>query len=321
MGRNSPSPCTVPSTMACAVVIALLASRLRPSGRASRCNHGCVCLRERERGPRGRGPRLRAGQRLHLRGRRLRDAAHLRGPALPPRPPPRAPAGLGGAPFDDEVFARRLDELLARAGNEESYIRIILTRGEGDISYRFDRVKGPTLVMVVKPFEAPPERDYAEGIPVVIASVRRNHPRALDPAIKSNNLLNNILAVREGQARGAAETILLNDLGEVAEGASSNVFVVKDGRAATPPLTAGILSGITRRVVLDLCRELGVPAREETLRVADLFAADEVFITSTTKEAAPVRTIDGKPVASGRPGPVHRRILQAYREYAPRHAR
>ena len=124
--------------------------------------------------------------------------------------------------------------------------------------------------------------------------------------------------MREGQARGAAETILLNDLGEVAEGASSNVFVVKDGRAATPPLTAGILSGITRRVVLDLCRELGVPAREETLRVADLFAADEVFITSTTKEAAPVRTIDGKPVAPGRPGPVHRRILQAYREYALR---
>jgi branched-chain amino acid aminotransferase len=225
------------------------------------------------------------------------------------------------APFGDEVFARRLDELLARAGNEESYIRIILTRGEGDISYRFDRVKGPTLVMVVKPFQAPPERDYAEGIPVVIASVRRNHPRALDPAIKSNNLLNNILAVREGQAQGAAEAILLNDLGEVAEGASSNVFVVKRGRVSTPPLEAGILSGITRRLVLDLCRELGVPAREETLLVADLFAADEVFITSTTKEAAPVRTIDGKPVASGRPGPVHRRILQAYREYVPRHAR
>jgi branched-chain amino acid aminotransferase len=231
-------------------------------------------------------------------------------------------ARLGfAAPFGDEVFARRLDELLARAGNEESYIRVILTRGEGDISYRFDRVKGPTLVMVVKPFEPPPERDYVEGIPVVIASVRRNHPRALDPAIKSNNLLNNILAVREGQAQGAAEAILLNDLGEVAEGASSNVFVVKSGRAATPPLEAGILSGITRRLILDLCRELGVPAREETLLVADLFAADEVFITSTTKEAEPVRTIDGKPVASGRPGPVHRRILQAYREYARRHAR
>jgi branched-chain amino acid aminotransferase len=228
-------------------------------------------------------------------------------------------ARLGfAAPFDDEVFARRLDELLTRAGNEESYIRIILTRGEGDISYRFDRVKGPTLVMVVKPFEAPPERDYAEGIPVVIASVRRNHPRALDPAIKSNNLLNNILAVREGQAQGAAETILLNDLGEVAEGASSNVFVVKGGKVSTPPLAAGILSGITRRLVLDLCREIAVPAGEETLLVADLFAADEVFITSTTKEAAPVRTVDGKPVASGRPGPVHRRILQAYREYALR---
>jgi len=224
---------------------------------------------------------------------------------------------LGFAPpFGDDVFARRLDELLARAGNDESYIRIILSRGEGDISYRFDRVKGPTLVMVVKPFEPPPERDYVEGIPVVIASVRRNHPRALDPAIKSNNLLNNILAVREGQSRGATETILLNDGGEVAEGASSNVFVVKGGRVSTPPLAAGILSGITRRLVLDLCRDAGIPAGEETLRVADLLAADEVFITSTTKEAAPVTRIDGKPVGSGKPGPVHRRILQAYREYA-----
>jgi len=228
-------------------------------------------------------------------------------------------ARLGfAAPSGDEVFARRLDELLARAGNEESYIRIILTRGEGDISYRFDRVTGPTLVMVVKPFEPPPARDYAEGIAIVIASVRRNHPRALDPAIKSNNLLNNILAVREGQGRGAAEAILLNDLGEVAEGASSNVFVVKAGRVSTPPLDAGILSGITRRIVLDLCRELGIPAREETLIAADLFAADEVFITSTTKEAAPVRTVDGKLVGAGGPGPVHQRILQAYRDYALR---
>lgn len=231
-------------------------------------------------------------------------------------------ARLGFSPaFGDDVFAKRLDELLARAGNEESYIRVILTRGEGDISYRFDRVKGPTLVMVVKPFEPPPERDYVEGIPVVIASVRRNHPRALDPAIKSNNLLNNILAVREGQARGAVETILLNDAGEVAEGASSNLFVVKRGQALTPPLAAGILPGITRHLVLDLCREVGVPAREETLRVPDLLAADEMFITSTTKEAAPVRTIDGKPVGSGKPGPVHKRILQAYREYTRGHAR
>jgi len=233
----------------------------------------------------------------------------------------RASAGRLGieAPAGDELFARRLDDLLARAGNDESYIRIILTRGEGDISYRFDRVKGPTLVMVVKPFEPPPARDYAEGIPIVIASVRRNHPRALDPAIKSNNLLNNILAVREGQARGAAEAILLNDMGEVAEGASSNIFVVKGGAVSTPPLGAGILPGITRRLVLDLCRELGIPAGEEPLVAADLFAADEVFITSTTKEAAPVRTIDGKPVGDGRPGPVHERILQAYREYARRH--
>jgi len=225
------------------------------------------------------------------------------------------------APFTDEAFARQLDELLARAGNDESYIRLILSRGEGDISYRFDRVKGPTVVMVVKPFEPPPARDYAEGVALVIASVRRNHPRALDPAIKSCNLLNNILAVREAQGQGAVEAVLLNDAGEVAEGASSNVFVAKAGRVSTPPLAAGILAGITRRLVLDLCRELAIPAREETLRAADLLGADEVFITSTTREAAPARTIDGMPIGAGKPGPVHQRILQAYREYARRHAR
>jgi branched-chain amino acid aminotransferase len=219
----------------------------------------------------------------------------------------------------DDVLRTRLHEVLERAANAESYIRLIVSRGVGDISYHFDRVRGPTLVMVVKPFEPLREEDYTRGIDVALVSVRRNAKDALDPAIKSCNLLNNVLAVREAQSRGAIEGLMLNAAGEVAEGASSNVFVVRDGVVRTPPLDAGILAGITRQVALELCRDLGIPAREERLSTADLFAADEVFITSTLKETAPVGAVDGRRIGDGMPGPVTLRLLRAFREYAPLH--
>ena len=219
----------------------------------------------------------------------------------------------------DDVLRTRLHEVLERAANAESYIRLIVSRGVGDISYHFDRVRGPTLVMVVKPFEPLREEDYTRGIDVALVSVRRNAKDALDPAIKSCNLLNNVLAVREAQSRGAIEGLMLNAAGEVAEGASSNVFVVRDGVVRTPPLDAGILAGITRQVALELCRDLGIPAREERLSTADLFAADEVFITSTLKETAPVSAVDDRRIGDGRPGPVTLRLLRAFREYAPLH--
>ena len=220
----------------------------------------------------------------------------------------------------DGALTRDLDALLARAANPESYIRIIVTRGRGDISYHFDRVQGPTVVMVVKPLAPFPPAHHTDGVPVILSSVRRNHPRALDPAIKSCNLVNNILAVQEAQAKGAFEPIMLNETGEIAETASANVFLVKDGALLTPPLDAGILPGITRLVVLELARGLALPTREEPVAVKDLLAADEVFITSTLKEVLPVATIDGRPVGDGHPGPVTRRLLEAIRDYAPRNS-
>jgi branched-chain amino acid aminotransferase len=234
----------------------------------------------------------------------------------------RASAGrLGIAiPLPDDQLAGWLDELLARGANPESYIRFIVSRGVGDISYRFERVQGPTVVMVVKPYEPLPDACFSEGIAVVISGVRRNSPQALDPAIKSCNLLNNYLAVREAQAKGAMEALMLNEQGELAEGASSNVFVVKDGTVVTPPLSAGILAGITREVILGLARPLGIPMREWTLRVPDLLDADEAFVTSTLKEAAPIRLVGDRPIGTGRPGPITLRILAAFREYAPRHS-
>ena len=234
---------------------------------------------------------------------RLRDSAERLGVAVP----------LG-----DGDFGQRIDAVLARAGNEESYIRLIVSRGVGDISYHFDRVQGPTVVVAVKPLELLPERAYAHGVEAIVSSVRRNHRQALDPAMKSGNLINNILAVREAQTRGALEPIMLNQEGDVAEGASSNVFLVRQGGLLTPPLEAGILPGVTRGLVLEQARELGMRAREETIRAEDLFSADEVFVTSTLKEICPVRAIDGRPVGPVQPGPVTLRLLKIYRDHAHR---
>ncbi len=220
-------------------------------------------------------------------------------------------------PVDEAEFRRRLDELLARAGNHESFVRLIVTRGVGDCSYRFERVQGPTVVIFVRPHEAPPESTYTQGVDVALSSLRRNAPEALDPAIKSINLLNNVLAVREAQARGAVEALLLNQRGELAEGASSNVFVVRAGRVVTPPLSAGILAGITRDMVIEVAPAAGHPVHEETLALDDLRGADEAFLTSSLKEVAPIRRLDGMEIGDGRPGPVTLALLRAYRAALP----
>jgi branched-chain amino acid aminotransferase len=224
-------------------------------------------------------------------------------------------------PHTDEVLAKHLDALLEAGGNAESYIRMIVSRGVGDISYNFDRVVGPTVVMAVKPYTPLSPADYENGVQASLVSVRRNAADALDPAIKSCNLLNNILAIREAQAKGAIEAILLNHRGEVAEGAGSNIFLVRQGEVVTPPLSAGILAGITREILMEEAAQAGHPIREQTLVAGDLFAADELFFTSTLKELAPIRAIDQSKVGEGKPGPVTKMLLAAYRAAVPRYCR
>jgi branched-chain amino acid aminotransferase len=233
----------------------------------------------------------------------------------------RASADRLGIPVpmtNDDLLAQ-VRALLARAGDTESYIRIVVTRGVGNSSYDFDAVVGPTVVMIQRPLIPPAPRYYDEGVRVSAVGIRRNHPQSLDPAIKSSNLLNNILAVREAKARGADEAVLLNLDGFVAEGASTNVFVAKGGIVRTPPLSAGILGGITREVVLELVASLGIPCREEALELGDLLAADEGFLSSTTREVIPVRQVDDSVVGDGRPGPITRRVMEAFGAYASGH--
>ena len=213
---------------------------------------------------------------------------------------------------DDEIQAR-IDACLSFAKNDESYLRVIVSRGVGDMTYRFERIPQPTMAMYVKPLEPTNAALYEKGGPVVIVSIRRNPIEALNPAIKSSNLLNNALATREAYGRGAFEAILLNTRGEVAEGAGSNVFIVKDGRLLTPPLSCGLLPGITRELTLEIAAATGVPSEERVLFPADLHSADELFITSTLKELAPMVTLDGAAIGAGTPGPLTHALLKSYR--------
>jgi branched-chain amino acid aminotransferase len=222
-------------------------------------------------------------------------------------------------PATDRDLLAQVDGLLARAPKGESYVRIIVTRGVGDCSYDFAKVVGPTVVMIQKPLATYPARHYEQGIRVAAVDIRRNHPRALDPAIKSSNLLNNILAAREAQSRGCDEPLLLNQEGFLAEGASTNLFVVWEGAILTPPLSAGILAGITREVVIELVAGLGLPCHEKPLELDALLGADEAFMTSTTREVVPVRQVDDSLIGDGRPGPYTCRVMDAFRAYAPAH--
>lgn len=217
-------------------------------------------------------------------------------------------------PGDDAQLRDNVQKTMAaHAGLDEAYIRILLTRGVGELTYNPAACPTPTLVIIVKPFPAPAERTFTEGIKISLVSVRRNHPQALNPMIKSNNLINNALAMQEALRRGAEEALMQNQAGELVECSQSNFFLVRGAAIYTPPLSAGLLPGITRALVLELAAELGIRANESRLVEADLATAAEAFITGTTREVTPVVAVDSRTIGSGTPGPVSSRLLAAFR--------
>jgi branched-chain amino acid aminotransferase len=220
-------------------------------------------------------------------------------------------------PLDDgEILARIRATIDALGAPGEVYVRLLLTRGVGEFSYDPRVCPTPTLVIIARPFTPPPADIYERGVTIALVDVVRNHPRSVDPRIKSNNLLNNALAAQQAIARGAFEALMRNYRGEIAECSQSNFFIVRGGEVLTPPLEAGLLAGITRAFVFELGKELRIPVREAILRDEDLATASEAFITSTTKEIVPVVRIDDRLVGDGVPGPVTRRLLAAFREQA-----
>ena len=198
----------------------------------------------------------------------------------------------------------------------EVTIRMLVTRGVGDLTYDPAACPRPTIVIIARPHHEPPDTTVRDGVRVVVASVLRNHPRSLDPCIKSNNLLNNVLAMQEAVRQGAHEAILLNHRGELAECSQSNLFAVREGVVVTPPLDAGLLEGVTRNFLFEVGAEIGVPVREAVLREADLESVDELFVTSTTREVVPVVRVGDRPIGSGLPGPIVPRLLTSFRELA-----
>jgi branched-chain amino acid aminotransferase len=220
-------------------------------------------------------------------------------------------------PFTDEALAARIHETMAAAALDgEAYIRVLVTRGVGDLTYDLKATPTPSVVIIVKPQVDPPAAAYRDGVRVMIVDVVRNHPGSVNPMIKSNNLMNSALAMQEALRHGAFEGVMRNYRGELTECTTANLFIVKDGVALTPPLDAGLLPGITREFVFDVGSQVGVAVREAVLHDEDLYGADEAFLTSTTREAVPITTVGDRPIGTGTPGPVTWRLLEAFRRAA-----
>jgi len=214
----------------------------------------------------------------------------------------------------DERLMRRVHETLEASGNAESSIRIVVSAGVGAIDYRQGSTKKPTIVIVVRPLQPFPESLYRDGATASFVSIMRAGRGNLSPRIKSSNLLNNLMALREAHERGAYEALMLNPKGEVCEGSMSNVFVVTDGAIATPPISAGILEGITRELVLSIARDGGFELEEKTVLPDELLGADEVFITASSRQVVPIVKVDEHPIADGHPGPVTKKIISLYHD-------
>lgn len=223
-----------------------------------------------------------------------------------------------GVPLTDAQLGDRIAGPVAHAtplwpDGTEWYVRVLLTRGVGELSYDPAVTPTPSVVIIVKPHVDPPAWLYAEGVHAIMSSIVRNHPGTVNPMIKSNNLMNNALAMQEGIKRGAFEVIMRNYHGELTECSMSNLFIVRDGAALTPPLSAGLLPGITRDFVFEIGSFAGVPVREATLRDADLFGAEEAFLTGTTREIMPIVRVDDRQIGTGRPGPVTSKLHAEFR--------
>ena len=221
-------------------------------------------------------------------------------------------------PISLEHWTEILYEAMARnrVGTDQcdAYLRITVSRGPGEIGLDPALCQTPTVVVMAKPLVAPAPQLYETGVRVIIASTKRNLSDALSPQIKATNFLNNIQAKREALAAGVFDSILLNWEGHVTESTVSNLFFVAKGCLHTPTLECGLLDGITRKLVLQLAKDHGLPIEEGHYPADHLYQADECFLTNTSLEIMPVTSIDNKPVGDGKPGPITVRIREQFAE-------
>ncbi|MBD0381711.1 branched-chain-amino-acid transaminase [Paenibacillus sedimenti] len=216
-------------------------------------------------------------------------------------------------PLTYSEMQEALVETVRRNGLRDGYIRLVVSRGAGDLGLDPRRSPKASVLIIVEQLSIYPEEAYRNGLKTVSVSTRRNVPDALNPKIKSLNYLNNILVKIQANLAGVGEAIMLNSQGYVAEGSSDNIFIVKRGIVYTPPCYCGALEGITRAAIIALCAKLGYTLKEEPFTLHDVYVADEVFFTGTAAEVIAVREVDARIIGEGKAGPITTHLLQEFR--------
>jgi branched-chain amino acid aminotransferase len=217
-------------------------------------------------------------------------------------------------PMSHEEIMKATVDTCRENNLHDGYIRLLVTRGTGGLGLNPSRCKNPSLIIIADKIQLYPKEYYDQGLDIVTVPTVRNLHSAVNPAIKSLNYLNNILAKIEANIAGVEEAIMLNAQGYVAECTGDNIFIIKGNHLMTPPLSAGALYGITRGTVLNLAHKANLKVSEPDLTRYDLFNADECFLTGTGAEIIPVVKIDGRVIGNGRPGPITRNLEMAYHE-------
>lgn len=216
-------------------------------------------------------------------------------------------------PLSMDEMREAVLETLRRNKLRDAYIRLLVTRGKGDLGLDPRKCPKAAIIIITDIIKLYPKETYENGLKLIIASTRKNSPDALSPRIKSLNYLNNILGKLEAINAGCAEAVMLDRHGYITECTSENIFLVKNGTLFTPTATVGILEGITRSVVMELCEKLSLQVNMSFLTAHDLYVADECFVTGTGAELIPVVDLCGRPIGTGKPGPVTKQLLESFR--------
>jgi len=217
-----------------------------------------------------------------------------------------------------EALTQAVLDTVAVNEKKDAYVRLVVSRGPGDLGIDPANCSHATVVIIVAQIKLYPQELYDKGAPIVTSSVRRIPIQCLDPRIKSLNYLNNIMAKLDARRAGAMEAVMLNHQGRVAECTADNIFFLSGGVLKTPDLMNGALPGITRASVLDVAKEMGLPAEEGNYGLHDLYNADEVFLTGTGAEIVPVVSVDGRVIGTGKPGVMTRKLLEGFRKLRTR---
>ena len=225
-----------------------------------------------------------------------------------------AKAILLNIPMSKQQLMDATVETCRKNNLNDGYVRLVVTRGAGTLGLNPNRCSNPQVIIIADTIQLYPASLYKKGMEIVTVATTRNHHNAVNPAIKSLNYLNNILAKIEANTAGYEEAIMLNSEGYVAECTGDNLFIIKDNQMFTPSLSSGALHGITRQTSIDLVGELGVPTSEPNLTRYDLYNADECFLTGTGAEIVPVVKIDERKIGNGKPGKITKKLVKAYQE-------